>query len=125
MFKNYHSTLCVMFVTLWLSLAWVEISFHIVVSHLAQLWQINWQFPKTICQIQASLVIRGFVICGFGYPWPANCVLNSVSADISLNYLRILILFNGKDGITRPNQWSLVIHGFGNRGIFLGRNPRE
>ena len=32
-------------------------------------------------------------------------------------------LFNGKMGIKRPKWWSLVIHGFGIYGIFLGCNP--
>ena len=35
------------------------------------------------------------------------------------------VLFNVKKGIKRAKQWSLVIRGFGIRGIFLGRNPLE
>ena len=72
-----------------------------------------------------SLVIRVSVIRGFDYPRSVNCAQNSLSADISLDYQRILTFFNGKNGIIRTKQWSLVIRGFGIRGIILGRNPRE
>ena len=49
--------------------------------------------------IQAALVIRGFAIRGFDYLRPVNCPQNSLSADISLDYPRILIFFNGKNVI--------------------------
>ena len=46
--------------------------------------------------LQAALVIRGFVIRGFDYPRQRNCVQKILSADISLDYPRILPFFNGK-----------------------------
>jgi len=46
--------------------------------------------------IQAALVIRGFVIRGFNYPRLLNLVQNLLSADISLGYPRIWSLFNGQ-----------------------------
>ena len=76
-------------------------------------------------EIQAALVIRGFVIRGFDCPQPVNCVQNLLSKVISLDYTWILLFCNGKNCTKRQKQWSLVICGFGIRGIILGRNPRE
>ncbi len=61
-------------------------------------------------KIQAALVIRWFVISGFNYLQLINCIQNLLSADIVNMDIKML------------NQLSLVIRGFGIRGILWERN---
>jgi hypothetical protein len=74
--------------------------------------------------VQAALVIRGLGILGFAYSRFKNWYQN---------FPRFLAVFEGilvkiKHKLTpkcKYIQCSLVIHGFGIRGIFPDRNPRE
>ena len=58
--------------------------------------------------IQVALVISGFVIRGFDSSRPVNCVQNSLSADISLDYLRILTFLMGKTALKGQNGVPLL-----------------
>ena len=50
--------------------------------------------------VQVALVIRGFVIRGFDYPRPLNCVQNSISADFAI--------FNAKRALKGQNSDPLL-----------------
>ncbi len=78
--------------------------------------------PQTIIKaIQAALVIRGFVICGFDHPRLVIYALNLLSADISLSYPRILPFLLSTMDNKMPKQWSLTVL------VFAGysENPRD
>jgi len=63
------------------------------------IWRCTMYIDNDCFKIQAALVIRGFVIHGFNYPWLVNLVQNLLSADISLGYPRIWSLINGQKAI--------------------------
>jgi hypothetical protein len=70
-----------------------------------------------IRSVQATLVIRRFVIRGFDYPRTVNCVQNLFRGYfpwLSMDFA----LFNGNMNNKIPKPWSLVIQGFGICGIF-------
>ncbi len=75
------------------------------------------------CEVQAALVICGFVICGFDYPQLSNCIQNLLFADDSPGYLRFFQFLSPKKGIKPPKQRSLATRGFGIRPIYAGRIP--
>ena len=78
--------------------------------------------------IQAALVIRGllFAVLTIHGRWIVHKICYPRAFP---SIIREFSTFYGKKGhkkgIRRPKQWSLVICGFGIRGVILGRNPRE
>ena len=59
-------------------------------------------------EVQVALVIRRFVIRGFDYLRPVNCVQNSFYADISLDYLRFRPFLMGKTALKGQNSGPLL-----------------